>query len=59
LPAIAFGIGLVFGFTFDTSGPRIARTEPVATAPTAHQRVERRRTDEDETVVEDPPRTRT
>jgi hypothetical protein len=59
LPAIAFGIGLVFGFTFDTSGPRIAKTEPVGTAPSAHQRVEEPRTDEDKTVVEEPPRTRT
>jgi hypothetical protein len=25
LPAIAFGIGLVFGFTFDTTGPRVRR----------------------------------
>src|SRR5215218_1500240 len=25
LPAIAFGIGLVFGLTFDTTGPRIPR----------------------------------
>jgi hypothetical protein len=58
LPAIAFGIGLVFGFTFDTSGPRIAKTEPVGTAPSAHQRVEEPR-DEDRTVVEEPPRTRT
>jgi hypothetical protein len=25
-PAIAFGIGLVFGFTFDTTGPRVRTT---------------------------------
>jgi hypothetical protein len=25
IPVLAFGIGLVFGYTFDTSGPRIAR----------------------------------
>ena len=25
IPAIAFGIGLVFGLTFDTTGPRIPR----------------------------------
>ena len=31
LGVLAFGLGLVFGFTFDTSGPRIAR-EPVAAA---------------------------
>lgn len=29
---LAFGIGLVFGLTFDTSGPRVARTEPVSPA---------------------------
>jgi hypothetical protein len=35
-PAVAFAIGLVFGFTFDTSGPRVARgreREPAVTAP--------------------------
>jgi hypothetical protein len=32
-PAIAFGIGLVFGFTFDTTGPRIPRRmQPVPAA---------------------------
>jgi hypothetical protein len=32
-PAIAFGIGLVYGFTFDTTGPRIPkRTPPVPAA---------------------------
>ena len=25
IPVLAFGIGLVFGYTFDTSGPRLAR----------------------------------
>jgi hypothetical protein len=30
-PAIAFGIGLVFGFTFDTTGPRVRKETPVAT----------------------------
>jgi hypothetical protein len=29
-PAIAFGIGLVFGFTFDTTGPRVRKQTPVA-----------------------------
>lgn len=29
IPAIAFGIGLVFGFTFDTTGPRVAREREV------------------------------
>jgi len=32
IPAVAFGIGLVFGLTFDTTGPRIARTKPVPAA---------------------------
>jgi hypothetical protein len=40
LPAVAFGIGLVFGFSFDTAGPR---TEPVPVT---------RRTDEETRVVE-------
>jgi len=37
-PAIAFGIGLVFGFTFDTTGPRVARTHGVPAAGAAKQR---------------------
>jgi hypothetical protein len=32
IPAIAFGIGLVFGLTFDTTGPRIRKTKPVPAA---------------------------
>jgi len=32
IPAIAFGIGLVFGLTFDTTGPRSARTKGVPAA---------------------------
>jgi hypothetical protein len=33
LPAVAFGIGLVFGLTFDTTGPRIPRRmKPVPAA---------------------------
>ena len=48
LPAIAFGIGLVFGFSFDTAGPR---REPVV-APT--ERVpEQTVVDEDTRVVRD------
>ena len=30
LPAIPFGLGLVFGFTFDTTGPRAVRSREVA-----------------------------
>jgi hypothetical protein len=48
--AIAFGVGLVFGLTFDTSGPRVTR-EPAVTAP-PRERV--RRT---EPGPEPPPRT--
>jgi hypothetical protein len=40
-PAIAFGIGLVFGFTFDTTGPRV-RT-PTST-PAAAGAVQQRKT---------------
>lgn len=48
LGAIAFGIGLVFGFTFDTTGPRLrrpARPAPAAVGgdvdqPTAAERTE-------------------
>jgi hypothetical protein len=68
-PAIAFAIGLVFGLTFDTTGPRSARTQGVPAAgahrPTtatdgdgADRRV---RLDEDETATPAPgpgPRTR-
>ena len=32
LPAIAFALGLVFGLTFDTTGPRTARTKGVPAA---------------------------
>lgn len=33
LGAIAFGVGLVFGFTFDTSGPRLRRPVDAPPAP--------------------------
>jgi MFS family permease len=66
-PAIAFGLGLVLGFTLDTSGPRVPSDEPVVTGPLEDRIVERRaeedetavvrRDDDDETVVERPPRT--
>jgi hypothetical protein len=32
IPAVAFAIGLVFGLTFDTSGPRSAKTKGVPAA---------------------------
>jgi hypothetical protein len=31
-PAVAFGTGLVFGFTFDTTGPRVRERAPVPAA---------------------------
>jgi hypothetical protein len=39
-PVLAFGIGLVFGFSFDTSGPRVLRRRAVEaeTAPTPAER---------------------
>lgn len=46
LGLLAFGLGLVFGFVFDTSGPRrpapepVVTEEPVATAPPAEPDVE-------------------
>jgi hypothetical protein len=63
ISVLAFGIGLVFGFTFDTSGPAVERpvgrrrrgevvdeaTPPVEDRPTAR---ERRAADYDDTVVE-------
>lgn len=38
LPALSFGIGLVFGFCFDTTGRRLARQTPAALAPGAYER---------------------
>ena len=35
IPVLAFGGGLVFGFCFDTTGPRLARETVVEEAPTA------------------------
>jgi hypothetical protein len=39
LSVLAFGLGLVFGFTFDTSGP-IQPAEPVPVAPPVAERTE-------------------
>jgi hypothetical protein len=39
IPAIAFGIGLVFGLTFDTTGPRVPRKlEPIPAGGAQPQR---------------------
>jgi MFS family permease len=66
-PAVAFALGLLFGLTFDTSGPRVPRDEEVTAPPAEERAVERRadaeetavmrREDDEETVVERPPRT--
>jgi len=56
VPAIAFGIGLVFGFTFDTTGPRVreapatAERTPAEAAPTR----ERKTVDEGERETVEP-----
>ena len=47
LPAVAFGIGLVFGFSFDTAGPR---REPV-TVPAQADDVTRVKRDADEPLT--------
>src|SRR5947208_8368217 len=41
ISVLAFGIGLVFGFSFDTTGPRVRRAVPATAGP-----VERRAADE-------------
>jgi hypothetical protein len=57
LPAIAFGIGLVFGFTFDTTGPRVdddvdvVEDRRAAVPPTPVERTAVDRTDADEPVA--------
>jgi hypothetical protein len=43
-PALAFALGLLFGFSFDTSGPRLPSKETIITAPPRSA---------DETVVEE------
>ena len=43
IPVLAFGAGLVFGFSFDTTGPVVRRRGAVAAAPAP---VDRRATDE-------------
>ena len=71
IPAVAFAIGLVFGLTFDTTGPRSARTKGVPAAGAAKRpagtdgngTVEDRRVrlDDDDTTAPEPepaPRTR-
>jgi hypothetical protein len=49
IPAIAFGIGLVFGLTFDTTGPRVRKQTPV---PAAAEK-QRAATDEEQAAETD------
>jgi hypothetical protein len=70
IPAVAFAIGLVFGLTFDTTGPRSARTKgvpaagaqrPVATDDNGMAEDRRAQLDDDVTTVDEQqpaPRTR-
>jgi len=70
IPAVAFVIGLVFGLTFDTTGPRSARTKgvpaagaqrPVATDGNGMAEDRRAQLDDDVTTVDEQqpaPRTR-
>jgi hypothetical protein len=50
--AVAFALGLVLGFTFDTAGPRLPSTEPVVTGPP--RRLDEERVDETQVVHEEP-----
>lgn len=51
-PAIAFGLGLVLGLTFDTSGPRVREEGPgMVVGPPAQERVVERREDNETAVV--------
>ena len=52
-PAIAFAIGLVFGFTFDTTGPRVRKYEPIATPVPATTEEERVTTDGEQVTTTD------
>jgi hypothetical protein len=70
IPAVAFAIGLVFGLTFDTTGPRSAKTKgvpaagaqrPVATDGNGTAEERRVRLDEGDTAADEQepaPRTR-
>ena len=62
IPAVAFAIGLVFGLTFDTTGPRSARTKgvpaagaqrPVATDGNGTAEDRRVQLDDDETTEDE------
>ncbi len=59
VPLFAFGIGLVFGYSFDTKGPRRAAVPPATTTTRKRGRFGRRRTaDVDGDSVADEPVTR-
>jgi hypothetical protein len=58
VPVFAFGIGLVFGYSFDTKGPRTAAAPPTATTRRRGLLGRRRRADVDGDGVADEPVTR-
>jgi hypothetical protein len=59
VPLFAFGIGLVFGYSFDTAGPRTAGAPPATTTTRRRGRFGRRRSsDADRDGVADEPMTR-
>ena len=54
IPVLAFGTGLVFGYSFDTTGPRVRDRDVAAAPPTTTRRrglFGRRRDDDDAPVV--------
>jgi hypothetical protein len=53
IPAIALGIGLVFGFTFDTTGPRVRETTSIATPVPATAEEQRATTDGEHVAATD------
>ncbi|HEY5660146.1 MAG TPA: hypothetical protein VIR59_05110 [Gaiellaceae bacterium] len=58
VPLFAFGIGLVFGYSFDTAGPRTAAVPPETTTRRRGLFGRRRATDVDRDGVADEPVTR-
>jgi hypothetical protein len=53
VPVFAFGIGLVFGYSFDTTGPRRAAVPPATTTRRRRLRGRRRDTDVDSDAIPD------
>jgi hypothetical protein len=57
IPVLAFGTGLVFGYSFDTTGPRVRDRDVSAATPTTRSRRRglfgRRRTEDEPVVTRD------